>query len=106
MMLIRRALLAPLVRSLMLIAQLAWHAKVRRTRALVRTAYHVMVNSWSTVIGQRALHVVLALAQMSTRLTALSARMVGIQRSEYASIALFQMSSLPIELAVWRLQRA
>ena len=84
----------------MLIAQLAWHAKVRRTRALVQTAYHVMVNSWSTVIGRCALHVVLALAQMSTRLTALSAWMVGIQRSEYASSALFQMSSLPIDLAV------
>ena len=94
---------ALLARSRVLIAQRVWHAKARRTRALVSSAYHVMVNSWSTVRGRPALHVVPGLAQMSTRLTVSSAWMVGIQRSEYASSALFQMSSLLTKLAVWHL---
>ena len=90
----------------MLIAQRAWHAKARRTRALALNAYHVTVNSWSTVRGRRALHVVPGLAQMSTRLTVSSAWMVGIQRSEYALSARFQMLSLLTKPAVWHLHCA
>ena len=61
MVLIRRARHVLLVRSRVLIAQRVWHAKARRTRALVRTAYHVKHQMSSMQTGQRALHVVLVL---------------------------------------------
>ena len=84
----------------------AWSAVALHTRALGSSARYVILRMSSTLITRHALHALLELAQMSTRQTALTVWTVGIQRSEYASSALFQMSSQLTGLAVWRLRCA
>ena len=81
----------------------AWSAVALHTRALGSSARYVRLRMSSTLITRHALHALLELAQMSTRQTASTVWTVGIQRSEYVWSALFQMSSLLTELAVWRL---
>jgi hypothetical protein len=84
----------------------AWSAQALHTRALGSSARYVRLRMSSMAITRRALLALLGLAQMSTRQTASTVWTVGIQRSEYASSALFQMSSLLTELAVWILRFA
>ena len=84
----------------------AWSAVAHHTRALGSSARYVILRMSSTLITRHALHALLELAQMSTRQTASTVWTVGIQRSEYASSAPFQMSSQPTELAVWILRFA
>jgi hypothetical protein len=77
-----------------------WHAKALLTPALALNAHHVMVNSWSTAIEQRALHVAPVLVPISSRQIASSVWKDGTQRSECVLSALSRMSSLLTELAV------